>query len=392
MRPLTENEEYFGKRIKLYPSEQQKQRIDSFIDANRYGYNWALEQNMIQEKLLDIDLVDFKTFGEHELDKMFTQHKKEKGIINDIPVSAYRSGIRRCVHAFKIFHKNSNVRHPKFKSKKHQGSKQSVETRADKLYFVDDYVKIDGMKDKIYIKMHTGLTSQTSPKVYSTVITRTNTGEYFLSYQIIRTKPARIIKNNNPIIGIDLNVKKGFVTSCGDVFIRPDKTKVINKIKKLQRACRKDYNRLKNLEITNPDVQCEPSRRSLKRKDKLRKAYRHLANIEENFIQTSTTKIIRHNPSKIVMEDLNVNKMWRTHYIVSKMMYAAFYRCREVMTYKCNRYNIPIQFAPKDYPSSQLCSRCGNRKTDHNHRTYICPVCGLKIDRDLNAALNLAKL
>ena len=66
-----------------------------------------------------------------------------------------------------------------------------------------------------------------------------------------------------------------------------------------------------------------------------------------------------------------------------------------MLDYKSRWYGRELIIAPPDYPSSQLCSDCGNRSSqtkDLACRVYICPECGLEIDRDYNASLNLLKL
>ena len=90
------------------------------------------------------------------------------------------------------------------------------------------------------------------------------------------------------------------------------------------------------------------------------------------------------------MEDLYVRDMESDHYIAKNTSNIAFREIREMMEYKCNNRNIPIMFADKEYPSSQLCSNCGNRRKIGSEKTYICPVCGLRINRDINAAINLS--
>ena len=98
------------------------------------------------------------------------------------------------------------------------------------------------------------------------------------------------------------------------------------------------------------------------------------------------------NPTTIVMENLSVDDMEKNRNIAKQVYNANFNRCITVMMNKCNRYNIKFMLAPSNYPSSQLCSGCGYRKKLYSAKTYNCPHCGLSIDRDLNAALNLAKL
>jgi putative transposase len=99
------------------------------------------------------------------------------------------------------------------------------------------------------------------------------------------------------------------------------------------------------------------------------------------------------NPRAVVMEHLDINPSYFKHNKIMReyWMEARFFRCREVMEKKCEKLGIKFILADKQYPSSQLCSRCGSKRKPSG-RVYICHNCGLKIDRDLNAAINLQKL
>jgi putative transposase len=200
------------------------------------------------------------------------------------------------------------------------------------------------------------------------------------------------IKPLNRAIGVDLNNKKRFALSTGKIFYGPNISRELVNLKTKQSRVSKDINRRKKMERTNPSKDCQ-SKRAKKRLIQLQKQYKRIANIEENFIQTTTKKIINMRPKAIVMEDLNVKEMFKNHNIAKNVYHANFYRCIEVMKYKCNKYGIPFMQAAEDYPSSQLCSKCGNRQEMKlGKSTFKCEKCGFTEDRDINAALNLEHL
>ena len=98
-------------------------------------------------------------------------------------------------------------------------------------------------------------------------------------------------------------------------------------------------------------------------------------------------------PSFIVMEDLNVKGMMKNKHLakaVQEQKLAEFYR---IMQYKCEWYGIRFITVDRFYPSSKLCSVCGHKKQELklSDRTYICEKCGIVIDRDMNASINLYK-
>lgn len=93
------------------------------------------------------------------------------------------------------------------------------------------------------------------------------------------------------------------------------------------------------------------------------------------------------------MEDLNVIGMMKNRHLSKAIAQQKFYEFKRQMKYKCERYGIKFVQVPRNYPSSKMCSCCGNIKKDLklSDRTYKCEYCGLEIDRDYNASLNLAK-
>ena len=126
---------------------------------------------------------------------------------------------------------------------------------------------------------------------------------------------------------------------------------------------------------------------------KLLKLNHKLTNIRKDYLHKITTDIVKRELSFIVLEDLNVKGMMKNKHLAKAVQQQNFYRFRELLTYKAEQAGIKLIIADRFYPSSKLCSNCGTIK--HNlkltERTYICNECGLEIDRDLNASLNLCR-
>lgn len=120
--------------------------------------------------------------------------------------------------------------------------------------------------------------------------------------------------------------------------------------------------------------------------------YRKLTNIRNNYIHQVTTEIVKTKPSKIVLEDLNVSGMMKNKHLSKAIADSKWYEFRRQILYKAELYGIEVVLADRFYPSSKTCSCCGNYKKDLKlkDRIYICDECGLIIDRDINAAINLA--
>ena len=90
------------------------------------------------------------------------------------------------------------------------------------------------------------------------------------------------------------------------------------------------------------------------------------------------------------MEDLNVAGMRKNKHLSHSIQSASISMFKDMLVNKANSLGIEVVYADRFYPRSQICSHCGNRRSIKlSERVYKCPVCGLEIDRDLNASINL---
>ena len=103
--------------------------------------------------------------------------------------------------------------------------------------------------------------------------------------------------------------------------------------------------------------------------------------------------MVRATPKKIVIEDLNVRGMLKNKHLSKAISNQCFNKFRQYLTYKCQLYGIELEIADRFYPSSKMCSCCGNvrKRLSLSERIYKCKECGLEIDRDYNASINLSR-
>ena len=129
----------------------------------------------------------------------------------------------------------------------------------------------------------------------------------------------------------------------------------------------------------------------IKLEKQIRILYRKLTNIRSNHIYQSINTILKEKPYRVIMEDLNVKNMMKNKHLSQSISEQCFYKFTSTMKYKCEWNGIEFIQVDRFYPSSKTCSGCGNVKKDLklSDRTYICSECGLVIDRDLNASINL---
>ena len=181
------------------------------------------------------------------------------------------------------------------------------------------------------------------------------------------------------------NYKKGW-----KVYKNINKTytvkKVEKRLKRLQRQVSRKYDKNKK------GKEYVKTRNIIKLEGKIQRTHRRLANIRNNHIHQTTTSMVKTKPYRIVIEDLNVKGMMRNRHLSEAIRKQCFYEFRRQLDYKCKIRGIELVIADRFYASSKTCSKCGEIKKDLRlkDRVYRCS-CGLEVDRDYNAAINLSK-
>ena len=196
-------------------------------------------------------------------------------------------------------------------------------------------------------------------------------------------------KPTNQGIGIDVGIKDLAICSDTNIYPNINKTAKVRKLKKkkrrLQRRVSKKYSKNKKGECY-----CK-TRNIVKSERKLLKVNHRLTNIRHSYLHFVTSEIVSRKPKFIVLEDLNVQGMMKNRHLSRAVQEQCFYEFYRQMEYKCRWHHIEFVTADRYYPSSKMCSCCGNIKKDLklSDRIYHCSVCGFTIDRDFQASVNL---
>ncbi|MTK11961.1 MAG: IS200/IS605 family element transposase accessory protein TnpB, partial [Clostridiaceae bacterium] len=113
--------------------------------------------------------------------------------------------------------------------------------------------------------------------------------------------------------------------------------------------------------------------------------------IRLNHIHQATNKIVKLKPYKVIMENLNISALMKNKHLAESIQKQKFYEFIRQIKYKCEFNGIEFVQADRFYPSSKICSYCGNKKEylKLKDRIFVCDKCGLEIDRDKNASINL---
>ena len=195
-------------------------------------------------------------------------------------------------------------------------------------------------------------------------------------------------KLSDEVIGIDLGIKNTIYTSNGVSEPNINKTR---KVKLLERRKRILQRRISRKYELNKDGRKYIKTKNIKRDEKrLRLIYRKLKNIRENNLHRICNKVISYMPKRIMLEDLNVSGMMKNRYLAKSIQEQLFYRTRQLLTEKAKNCFIEVGIVERFYPSSKMCNRCGYIKRDlKSDRIFVCSSCGLTIDRDYNASLNI---
>jgi putative transposase len=203
-------------------------------------------------------------------------------------------------------------------------------------------------------------------------------GRWFVSLQVETDSP-KPAASDKPMAGVDLGVKALATVSDGAVFANPQALKRnLQKVKRLQRA-------------VSRKVKGSANRR--KAVQQLARAHWRVANIRRDALHQATTTLAK-TKSVIVLEDLNVSGMLKNHKLARVISDVGFGEFRRQLEYKTEWYGGQVLVADRFFPSSKMCSQCQSVKTELalSERVFKCDVCGFACCRDLNAALNLARL
>lgn len=313
--------------------------------------------------------------------KMITVMKQDKlKWLYDYDCDIVKQAVKDACRAYVRFFKEKKGK-PKFKSRKH--TKPAFYTDGFKVKIQDGYIKMSHCtKIKLYEKDYIpeGVKSYQNPRITFDGVS------WFISVGVKEEtiKP----KLTKETIGVDLGLKELATCSNGTVFHNVSKfsnyRKLEKSLKQKQRQLSRKYllNKQGNKFVKTKNIQ----KLELSTQNKRIKQ----TNIKKDYFHKFSTALVRAKPKAIVLEDLNVAGMRKNKYLSHAVQSASISMFKDMLVNKATTLGIEIVYADKFYPSSQICSKCGNRRPIKlSERTYKCPVCGLEIDRDLNASINL---
>jgi putative transposase len=343
--------------------------------AARFAYNWGLERKKAafangEKTPSAIDLHrELNALKKSELAWMYEVSKCA-------PQEALRDLDRAFAHFFRRLKerragKKVNCGFPKFKTRK-KGAGSFRLTGA--IHVFERSIQLPRL-GRLRLKER-GYLPTAGVHILSATVSERG-GRWFVSLQVEMELP-HPVPEAKPVVGVDLGINRMAQVSDGSYFENP-------------RALKRNLTKLKRLHRMVSRRQKGSTNRK-KAVRQLSKAYARVGNIRRNALHQATSSLAK-SKSAIVLEDLNVSGMLKNHHLAQAIADVGMYEFKRQLLYKAGWYGCQVLLADRFYPSTKRCSACGEiREMGLQERQYHCPVCGLKMDRDLNAALNLEQL
>ena len=373
-------------KIEIFPDEEQQQFIKKTIGLFRYVYNWGLIQCRENYKN------GITMITKSQLFKQFSEVRNNSELLKQIELHTGRCALKHLYDAYMRFFRHQ-AGYPKFKTKKRSSRSFQVRNDPNAFYFRGNYVKIPGLKTKIFCSNHN---IPEREKYYSPSIIFDGY-RYWLSLSIpYEPEIDYDLINQDEVIGIDLGFRKTMQLSNGKVYNYPNLHRLERRKRILQRNL--DKRRVKRIRESKRTKTKYEDLPISKAEEKIRyqyyKVHQRMHNIRMNFVHTATTEIANMYPKRIVVEDLSITSILEIKAMRATYRNAglSFYNITRALKYKCEQRGIEFVRAPRYFPSSQICSCCGERHKPGSREVFICPHCGYTIDRDLNAAINLSRV
>ena len=373
-------------KVRLKPNNKQLTKLFQYSGCARFAYNWAIAREQDNYKQGN------KFLSDCELRREFTQLKKlpEYKWLNEVSNDVTKQAIKDACNAYKSFFKGQ-CKYPKFKSKKR--SSPSFYQDSVKIQFTKTHVKVEKFsssrkpnKQKLnWIKLCENGIVPTDCKYMNPRFTYDGL-YWYVSVSVEVAGNTDTISNEG--IGIDLGIKDLAICSDGNTYGNINKTQRVKKLEKRKRRLQRSISR--RYEKNKKGASYCKTSNIIKREKELLRVTKRLTNIRQNYLHQTTSEIVKRKPSFICIEDLNVIGMMKNRHLSKALQEQGLYEFRRQIKYKSERNNIPVIIADRFFPSSKLCSCCGNIKRDLklSDRIYKCE-CGNIIDRDFQASVNL---
>lgn len=370
-------------RTEIVLTPEQQNNFFRTRGVCRFVYNFYLTHNQELYKQ-GKPFMSARTFSVW-LNNDYLPKNLDKRWIKEVSSKAVKQSMENAHTAFlRFFNKNSAF--PKLKKK---GRNEP------KVYFVKNS-KTDCLCERHRIKIPTFGWCKLKEKGYIpttkdgySVVSGTldYVADRFYVSVLVDVPDSRAVKNSGVGVGIDLGIKDFAICSDGVTFKNINKSTKVKKLEKRlwreqRRFSRKLQNKKKGESTQNKNIQ--------KQRERIQRLHQTLANIRNDYVKQTVSRIVKTKPSYVTIEDLNIKGMLKNRHLAKAVANQNFYEFRKILTEQCHQNGIEIRVVDRWYPSSKTCNCCGKIKADLklSDRLFKCE-CGYVADRDYNASLNL---
>lgn len=372
-------------KYRLYPNKAQKELIDKTFGCCRFVYNFARGQQKKEEdmwsKVKDMQqqgypFQDYKSkfFNKVENVNAVKELKKNYVWLSEVDSIALQSSIENLASAYDKYYKKQGGK-PIFKSKK-KNDVRSYTTKCvnNNIRIIGNYIKLPKL-NVVKVKAHISF----SGKIKKATISKTSANKYYVSLTV-DTNDIVPLEKTNKNVGVDLGITDFAILSNGIKI--PNNHFMEKQLKKLDKAGK---------QLSRKTI---GSSNFAKAKLKVAKIHEKISNQRKDFLNKITYNLVKQF-DVVCIEDLEVSALKETDNSKRNMRVSdvSWHEFKRQLTYKCKWYGKTLSITDRYFASSQICSCCGKRdkKKDVSIREWICPNCGAKLDRDINASINILK-
>lgn len=353
-------------KFRLYPTVEQSLIIHKTFGCVRFVYNKMLDERKATYELLKEDKEALKKVKHPTPAK----YKKEFEWLKEVDSLALANAQLNLDKAYKAFFKG-HAKYPKFKSKRHHQSYTTNVVNGN-IQLIDGYIKLPKLK-MVKVKQHRAIPSQYTIK--SCTLSITASGKYFIS---ILTEYEKEIESKEikKVVGLDFAMNGLFVDSEGKRANYPKfYRQMLNQLAKEQRTLSRRKKGSSNWH---------------KQRIRVAKIQEKVANQRRNFLHHKSKELVA-TYDAIIVEDLDMKGMSRALKFGKSAADNGWGMFTSFLKYKLYEQGKHFVKIDKWYPSTKACSSCGSmNEIQLSERTYQC-ICGLSLDRDYNAAINIKK-
>ena len=362
-------------KFRIYPTVSQKELIEKTLGCVRQVYNDFLSM------CIDSYQKNYEfTIKKYDLIKLLPEYKKTFPYLKEVDSIALQQSVIHLYDAYINFFKH-NSSFPKFKKKKNDYGYTTMNIN-NSIRFIEDDIQIPKL-GKVRIVKHRHINESFS----FSMVSISRKGKYYyvslmgeeewVDYEEIIKKALDV--NNS--IGLDFSLEHLFVTSEGEHIDAPSFYE--DSLTKLAKEQRKLSHMVKD------------SKNYLKQKQKINNLHNHITNQRKDFLH-KVSRNITNKYDYVFVEDLDLKEMSssKTKYKFGlRILDLGYSTFLNYLSYKLDWLNKKIIKVNRYFPSSKRCNECyyKNEELTLSQRSWVCPICGKKHDRDINAAINIKK-